>query len=281
MKKSTILNVVISVLGGLSVLCLAMVLLNILAPGGILEKMVYGGLLILYRAGILLPSVLALAAAVLIWIKKIKGRYLLSFGLSLGGVVILLFTELVLVPWQITRYLDGISFFSEAVESALGMLDICRIAMGVLGTEYLVGALLLAVMSCLCLAGNYLKENIPSGEREKEQPEEKTMSLEREPAILGLKGDYAGGRIPLRPGDSLMIGSDNRLCNLVTEGNEISGQHCCVEYNKEKDEYLVQDLSETGTYTNDGRRLKTGEGEWLCRNSLLILGSEENTFLLE
>ena len=129
MKKSTILNVVISVLGGLSVLCLAMVLLNILAPGGILEKMVYGGLLILYRAGILLPSVLALAAAVLIWIKKIKGRYLLSFGLSLGGVVILLFTELVLVPWQITRYLDGISFFSEAVESAFGMLDICRIAM--------------------------------------------------------------------------------------------------------------------------------------------------------
>ena len=157
MKKSTILNVVISVLGGLSVLCLAMVLLNILAPGGILEKMVYGGLLILYRAGILLPSVLALAAAVLIWIKKIKGRYLLSFGLSLGGVVILLFTELVLVPWQITRYLDGISFFSEAVESALGMLDICRIAMGVLGTEYLVGALLLAVMSCLCLAGKLLK----------------------------------------------------------------------------------------------------------------------------
>ena len=50
---------------------------------------------------------------------------------------------------------------------------------------------------------------------------------------------------------------------------------------KKKDEYLVQDLSETGTYTNDGRRLKTGEGEWLCRNSLLILGSEENTFLLE
>ena len=43
-----------------------------MAPGGILEKMVYGGLLILYRAGILLPSVLALAAAVLIWIKKIK-----------------------------------------------------------------------------------------------------------------------------------------------------------------------------------------------------------------
>ena len=111
--------------------------------------------------------------------QKNKGRYLLSFGLSLGGVVILLFTELVLVPWQITRYLDGISFFSEAVESALGMLDICRIAMGVLGTEYLVGALLLAVMSCLCLAGNFLKENIPSGEREKEQPEEKTMSLER------------------------------------------------------------------------------------------------------
>lgn len=276
MKKTTTLNSVISILAGFCVLFLGMVFVSILAPGGILEKLVYGGLLLLYRTGIIVPAVLTGVSAVLIWIGKIKYRYLVAFGLSLVAVIGLLFTELVVVPWQLARYLDGISYFSAVVEVALDMPEICRIAMGVLGWEYLAAVVLMAVMTCLCLTGNFMKENT-AGERKKKT----AVSEEKEPAILGLRGDYAGGRIPLKPGDSLMIGSDTKLSNLVSEGKGISGQHCCIEYNKEKNQYLVQDLSETGTYTNDGRRLKYGEGEWLSRDSLLILGSDENMFMLE
>lgn len=102
-----------------------------------------------------------------------------------------------------------------------------------------------------------------------------------QPEIRGIAGAYAGGIIPVHRGEMLLLGSDLKNCNLILEGEGISECHCSVEFDRESNRYMVMDFSEKGTYTDGNVRLRKGEYEALKRKSILILGSEENIFMLE
>lgn len=284
MKKQNIINSVITGSALAAVICLIFVFLGILKPGGFLEKFLYGGMVLLFRTGIVLPMFLVIASAVLVWSLKKEWKYMAAFGTSLAAAVVLLTVELLILPGILYGYLQDMNALDFLV-GEISYLDVSRAVAAVLGPVYWVAAMFLIVAACFCLAGHFSKETQTlqsvSEIQESQNKEEANREEEEVLGLLGLQGSYAGGRIPVKPGEMLMLGSDSSLCNLVLVGEEIRPQHCCIVYEPEQKQYLIRNLAQGGVFREDGSSLKPGEDEYFSRGSILVLGEGTHVFQLQ
>lgn len=98
--------------------------------------------------------------------------------------------------------------------------------------------------------------------------------------IEGLGGAYLGACIPIKPGDSLIMGRDIQHCNLVLEGDDISRIHCSISVDSKGQYYYVTDHSRNGTWLNVSDRLVKEAAVRCVPGTLLSLGSGNNRFLM-
>ena len=105
--------------------------------------------------------------------------------------------------------------------------------------------------------------------------------LEKEIAILGVAGMYAGAKFPLQPDHPVLVGRDKTVVQIVfTEGAEkISRRHCSVMFNSKEQKYQVIDYSSNGTYVN-GSKLPTNVPVLVKRGTELALGNTKNVIRL-
>lgn len=238
------------------------------------------GLLMIYKAGLFIPSFLAVTSAVLIWVLQREWRYLAGFGTALLGLLVLLGSELLVVPFCLYQYIKD-SGILNWVGDIVKVTDLSKVIINAVGMFYWIGMGLLLVLTIMCIVGFFAKDKEAVSGNADTVIKETGDTEDTPPVIRGIAGMYAGGVIPVESGEVLIMGHDSKVCNLILEGEGVSERHCSVEFDKENNQYLVRDFSDAGTYTNDNIRLKKGEYQVLERNSLLVLGSDENIFMLE
>lgn len=99
--------------------------------------------------------------------------------------------------------------------------------------------------------------------------------------IRPISGDYAGEKFKLTDGETLVLGRDPALCNIVFRDQNISRRHCAVRYSAAQDRYYVMDLSKNGTFLESGVRLRPQTEMALERGSKIYLINQNNMLMLE
>lgn len=99
--------------------------------------------------------------------------------------------------------------------------------------------------------------------------------------IRGLRGDYAGREIPIRPGHKIRIGRSHGDNDLVVSSIKASRRHCIVTYSEDQKGYFVKDLSSNGVYLAQGTRLPKNVDVPLPAGTVIFLGNEQLSFELK
>ena len=89
--------------------------------------------------------------------------------------------------------------------------------------------------------------------------------------VVCLEGELKGSEIILKTNESIVIGRDTKIANLVFRDVTISRKHCLIE-SGDADYYYVTDYSSCGTVSEDGIELKRGERTALARGTILLIG---------
>ncbi|GEM_PF-1127759 len=124
-----------------------------------------------------------------------------------------------------------------------------------------------------------LKKTVLDKEGKAERPDDVTTAL-KQGTLVGLNGTYQNARIPLEYGESIIIGRDEKQCNLILSGDQISRKHCLITFDSYDGLFRVTDLSTNGIFLENGERLTARQEVKLPSGSQIRIGSDEHTFLL-
>ncbi len=97
--------------------------------------------------------------------------------------------------------------------------------------------------------------------------------------ITGVSGSYAGAVIPVKSGDSIVIGRDPASCGIVIKDEKASRKHCTISFNGENGMYSVTDTSSNGVFGKDGR-LPANTAVPMSAGSEISIGKDGDVFRL-
>lgn len=97
--------------------------------------------------------------------------------------------------------------------------------------------------------------------------------------ITGVSGSYAGAVIPVKSGDSIVIGRDPASCGIVIKDEKASRKHCTISFNGENGMYSVTDTSSNGVFGKDGR-LPANTAVPMSAGSEIRIGKDGDVFRL-
>ena len=114
-----------------------------------------------------------------------------------------------------------------------------------------------------------------------EEIREEFQGEEEKGYLYGVTGEYAGVKLSIDDGKSVIIGRNPQECNLIVKGRQVSRKHCSVTYAPDQDRYLFVDYSSNGTYlSEDDSRLPSYRELVLRPGTTVYLGTREISFCL-
>lgn len=104
--------------------------------------------------------------------------------------------------------------------------------------------------------------------------------------ILCLAGQYKGQSLPMEDGQTITIGRNPKLCDLVLDNqySNISGKHVVIQYLASQNQYVVTDCSTNGTSVHFGGKdffLEKDKPTPFPRGVEVCLVNKENLFVLK
>ncbi|HIR28040.1 MAG TPA: FHA domain-containing protein [Candidatus Choladousia intestinigallinarum] len=91
-------------------------------------------------------------------------------------------------------------------------------------------------------------------------------------------GLMSGSSIQMGHMESVVLGRDATVSNLVVENTSVSRKHCIVTYNAVNNTYLLLDISSNGTYFEGGQRIPKSFAMEVQAGTSFYLGTPENKF---
>lgn len=95
-----------------------------------------------------------------------------------------------------------------------------------------------------------------------------------------LAGEYAGVEFPIDGNNTIIIGKDAKRAHVILSNRYISGTHCSIKYDRERDIFLVTDMSTNGTFLDNGSKLQKGVCSLFPTGTILVLGQGQDKFQL-
>ena len=77
-----------------------------------------------------------------------------------------------------------------------------------------------------------------------------------EQSLRCLSGEYEGAVLPLKFRETMYIGRDHNICNVILNNPRVSRKHCSVQYDVSTDTFKVVNYSKNGVFV-EGQRLET------------------------
>ena len=99
-------------------------------------------------------------------------------------------------------------------------------------------------------------------------------------AFICTKGAYIGAIIRIKPEQSIRIGRDNTVADMIVNLPLVSRLHCEITYHADKHEYEIVDYSSNGTFVNGYKRLLPKETYILKPGTELCFGDKETIYKL-
>lgn len=88
--------------------------------------------------------------------------------------------------------------------------------------------------------------------------------------VICTEGAAKGQGCRLPEENKLLIGANPGQCSMVITGQYVSGLHCSVRYNAQRNTYIVKDHSSNGTYVNGLKLPKDTEMEYPAGTTLVL-----------
>ena len=98
--------------------------------------------------------------------------------------------------------------------------------------------------------------------------------------ITGVSGSYAGAVIPVKSGETVIIGRDPASCSIVVKDEQASRKHCTISFNGDNGMYSVTDHSSNGVFDKDGGRLPEKTAVPMSAGSEIRIGKNGEVFRL-
>lgn len=98
--------------------------------------------------------------------------------------------------------------------------------------------------------------------------------------ITGVRGSYSGAVIPVKSGDTIIIGRDPAVCSIVVKDEKASRKHCEIAFNGDNGMYAVTDYSVNGVYDRDGNRIAEKVAVPMTAGSEIRIGKDGDIFRL-
>lgn len=107
------------------------------------------------------------------------------------------------------------------------------------------------------------------------------IPLSKTGSLKCIKGAYSGSEMIIRDGETLVIGRNSKMSQLVISDGDISRRHCAIRYCAADGYYYVTDYSSLGTVMNSSQKLATNVETRCPVGTKLTLGSGNNEFILQ
>lgn len=98
--------------------------------------------------------------------------------------------------------------------------------------------------------------------------------------MTGIRGAYNGAVIPVKSGDTVIIGRDPSVCSIVLKDEKASRKHCTVTFHAENGMYAVTDYSVNGVYDKEGNRIPENVAVPMSAGSEIRIGKDGEAFRL-
>ena len=229
--------------GALLPLLLARMQFRVVIQAAIASAMMLAGILVLYRRSV---RTLIFAAAA-------------SAAAAIDLVVLLVHAQTFLSEFAMLRYDRGVTKYGPGFWLALLFAD---------------AALILCMISLRDAA-------VSGGNSAADIRTAFTSDMDTVHQITCVSGEFAGASFPLNPHDTVVIGRDSEVCNIVISAGKVSRRHCAVSFDAAKGQFAVMDCSTNGTYLENGTRLLANLRNMLPAGTGISIGSNENRFKLE
>lgn len=113
---------------------------------------------------------------------------------------------------------------------------------------------------------------------EKDEDDDKTVFYSHK--ILFNNGEYKDASIELADGQTITLGRDGKVANLVFSESSISKKHCTISWNQIEGCFIVHDYSSNGTYYLNGKRLEHDADVKCPVNTVIKLADGKNVMTL-
>lgn len=187
------------------------------------------------------------------------------------------------VGYVVTSILSPIMFLMEVMQ-----IDDAAYASGYEGN--ILGKLLpvlCVIIFITSIAELVLKKRTVSGFSKNFQNKKNTvstsvpqMAVSASGIITGVKGKFKGAKIPVKSGESILIGRDIKRCQIILDENSISRKHCMIQYDPMTGNYIVVDDSANGTFAKNGKKLPSKRRLSLSPGTVIRIGKSDNFFQL-
>lgn len=97
--------------------------------------------------------------------------------------------------------------------------------------------------------------------------------------IYGVQGDMKGAELTLQKGESILIGRDPSVCNLVIDSSKVSRQHLTIEF--DGNNLYVTDHSTNGTFDLEKGQFVKEQKTPVVSNTYIQLGKGGDVFQLK
>lgn len=217
---------------------------------------------------VLLPVIFGIVTSVLMLIRNDRVSYIIAVLLSVisagaYGAMAIFLSEFVSYGYQI-----GVIHF---IFLGIAVLQAAVSVVGIMKDETETSS------------GGIMKDKMEASSDEdtrdgKNGKVESYARKELEGILFGMTGAYAGASIPLKSGETIVIGRDPAICGIVIKGEQVSRRHCLVMYHAEDDTYSVLDVSSNGVYDGNGGRLPSNTEIMMESEDEIRIGRDGDIF---
>lgn len=123
-------------------------------------------------------------------------------------------------------------------------------------------------------------QEIPDASKGKEMEDDDDETVFYSHKILFSEGQYKGGFIELDNKQTLTLGRDGEVANVIFDDSAISKKHCTITWDQEQGCFIVCDLSSNGTFYENGERFPKGEPVKCKVNTVIKLADGSNVITL-
>lgn len=120
--------------------------------------------------------------------------------------------------------------------------------------------------------------------REISKPDNKSdnISNSKKAIIYGNKGKYGGSKFEIKDGESITIGRDSKICNIVYDDKYtgVSRNHCSIRYSAAENSFYVTDNSSNGTFVGGVLKIGQYNTKKVEAGTVICLGNDANSFRL-
>ena len=155
--------------------------------------------------------------------------------------------------------------------------------------EYSFWQYLLLAVAILGIVTGFLgssseNQSIITAQSQEHSPQDDSVmdgTWKKQGALIGLDGEYKDATIPIHPGERIILGRDPESCNLIFQDNAVSRVHCYIQYDEQKEEYIVIDVSTFGVFDSFDKPIERNVEVRIKPGKRIQIGKTNEVFVLE